>query len=117
MPGLTKCQPLLIVLGARREGISIALLEVARSVQPSKSPEDKEEARVEKVPLSALAEEGGEVVAGEACCLEGTGGVLGEADSAVKMGEDREWSPERRALKTQWRQPYLPLCRGSASAV
>lgn len=63
MLGLTKCRPLLIVLGARRKEISLALMDVAPSLQPvtaalqSLEEEEKEEekARVEKVPFSLLA--------------------------------------------------------------
>ena len=95
MPGLTKCQPFLIVLGVRRKGIGIALLEVARSLQlvaaDLKSPEEKEEeeARVEKLPFLCWQEEEAEGVTGGACCMEGKGGVLGEAGSVVKMGKTR----------------------------
>lgn len=53
MPGLTKCQPLLIVLGIRRRGTSTALLEVAQSLHAAiavcKRAEEEEEA--EKLPF------------------------------------------------------------------
>lgn len=57
MPGLTKCQPLLIVLGVRRRGTSAALLEEAQSLHAVTAVCKRAEEEAEKLPFSPCQEE------------------------------------------------------------
>lgn len=95
MPGLTKCQPLPIVLGVRRRGTSTAPLEEAQSLHAvtavCKRTQEEEEA--EKLSFSLLT--GGRIRRDDwRGFMKAKGGVLGEAGSEVKMGMTRRSQAE-----------------------
>lgn len=90
MPGLTKCQPLVIVLGVRRRGTSTAPQEEAQSLRADIAvcKRTQEEEKAEKLPFSLLR--GGRIRRDDwSGFMKEKGGVLGETGSEVKMGMTR----------------------------